>query len=102
MNRLSVLGWGEKKIPSLSSRFFHPFPKQARFVCIQYQTEVTRVELIRLWPAWQVLERKGKGVFLTQFSPQTTGKKDKKNPLAPRVLTSYLKNDLHMGGREAK
>ena len=36
VNRLSVLGWGEKIVrrekekgfPSLSSRFFHPFPKQ--------------------------------------------------------------------------
>ena len=99
MNRLSVLGWGEKKIPSFSSRFFHLFPKQARFVCIQYETEVTRVQLIRLWPAWQVLERKGKGVFLTQFSPQTTWKKSFSTQAE---LTSYLKNDLHMEGREAK
>ena len=29
-------------------------------MCIQYQTEVTGVELIRLWPAWQALEREGK------------------------------------------
>ena len=98
MNRLSVLGWGEKKSLLSPRDFFHPFPKQARFVCIQYQTEVTRVQLIRLWPAWQVLERKGKGVFLTQFSPQTTWKK----PFSTQVLTSYLKNDLHMEGREAK
>ena len=33
-------------------------------ICIQYQTEVSGVELIRLWPAWQVLEREEKGVFL--------------------------------------
>ena len=32
----------------------------AGFVCIQYQTEVTGVELIRLWPAWQALERERK------------------------------------------
>ena len=32
-------------------------------MCIQYQTEVTGVELIRLWPAWQALGREGKGVF---------------------------------------
>ena len=32
-------------------------------ICIQYQTEVSGVELIRLWPAWQVLEREEKGVF---------------------------------------
>ena len=61
-----------KKNPFFLLAIFSPFPQTG---CIQYQTEVTRVQLIRLWPAWQVLERKGKGVFLTQFSPQTTWKK---------------------------